>query len=228
MKHRIALLALALSVVSLPGFGQGLVSSEPYSDNPMNGVGVAHNAYSGCMADNRGAGGAPVEVLAYHCGVQHDGKPEEFVRTYGELAKKTRTDTRLSIAENLRGHRASFGEEQFSYFEDMDQILAEARSAEEADAGLKALEAQAVKNLGRKDNDLAVLGAISTARHSLELWTKDRPLEPSASGRAFPWIAVVVADLTGYVNGVKACGGIKLCGYINAAIQSVSTAFGWD
>lgn len=226
MKHRIALLALGLSLVSLPGFSQGLVSSEPYSDNPMNGVGVAHNAYSGCMAANRDAGGSPVEVLAYRCGAPNDGKPEEFVRTYSELAKKTRTDTRLTIAENLRGHRASFGEEQFSYFEDMDRILAEARSPEEADGGLKALEAQAVKNLGRKENDLAVLGAISTARHSLELWTKDHPLEPETSGRAVPWLGVVIADLTGYVNGVKACG--KLCGWINAAVQSVSTALGWD
>ncbi len=225
MNHRIALLALGLCLVSLPGFGQGLVSSEPYSDNPMHGVGVAHNAYAGCIAANRDAGGSYAQLLAYRCGAPTDGKPEEFVRTYDELAKKTQSDPRLSMAENLRGHRASFGEEQFSYFEDVDRILAEARSADEADEGLKRLEAQAVKDLGRKENDLAVLGAISTARHSLELWSKDYPLEPNASGRAFPWLQVVIADATGYVNGVKACGGIKLCGFINAAIQSVSAAF---
>ncbi|WP_363800086.1 hypothetical protein ABU614_08650 [Lysobacter firmicutimachus] len=225
MHYRTALLAIGLSLASLPAFSQSFVSSERYSDNPMNGVGVAHNAYTGCMAANYTGGGvsAHVENLVKRCGTPTAGDDAGFIRKHIELANATRGDTRLSMAENLRAYRSSFTVEQFAYFEDVDRILAEAANPEEADRGLKVLEDQAIKYLGRSDDDLAVLGAISTARHSTELWTQQNPIAASAQGKIPGWLQVAIADATGFVSGVKACG--KLCGWVNAAIQSISTAF---
>ncbi len=228
MNYRSSLLAIGFSLISLPALAQDFVSAEKYSDNPMNGVGVAHNAYAGCMAANYSPTGkpTPVEVVVYTCGMPTDGDPEEFIRKHTEMANATRPDPKLSLAEGLKPYREQYNEQQFAYFEYMDRVLTNAKSPEEADKGLKDIEAQAIKALGRTDGDLAVLGVISTGRHSIELWSKDRPLGDGAARRGIPWETigqVVVADMNGYASGAGACG--KLCGYVNAAVQSVIAAF---
>jgi hypothetical protein len=228
MNYRSSLLAIGLSLVSLPAFCQSFVSSEKYSDNPMDGVGVAHNAYAGCMAANYSPTGkpTPIEVVVYTCGMPTDGSPEAFIAKHTDLANNTRPDPKLSFAGNMKPYRDYYNDQQFAYFEYVDRALATSTNAEEADGRLKEIEAQAIKDLGRTDGDLAVLGVISTGRHSLELWTKDRPLGAGTASRGIPWEAiaeVVGADMSGYAGGVKACG--KVCGYVNAAVQSDVAAF---
>jgi len=228
MNYRIPLLAFGFSLISLPAFCQNLVSSEKYSENPMDGVGVAHNAYAGCMAANYASTGkpTPVEVLVYNCGIPTGGAPEEFIRKFTDMADSTRPDPKLSLADNMKPYRDFYNEQQFAYFGYIDKVLTGSTDAQSADRGLKALEDQAIKELGRSDGDLAVLGAISTGRHSLELWTQDRPLGNANARLGIPWEAigaVVSADIGGFASGTKACG--KVCGYINAAVQSVVAAF---
>lgn len=221
MNYRAAFLAIGLALASLPAFSQGFVSSENYSDNPMDRVGVAHNAYTRCLAVNYTGGGvaAHVENLVKRCGMPTDGDPAEFIKKHTEIAIATRTDPSLSLVESLRPYRDSFSEEQFSYFEDTDQILAAAATPEEADLGLKLLEAQAVKSLGRSDKDLAVLGAISTARYSLELWTQDNPIIGTTQNRIPGWLQVVVADVTGFISGGGLATPVKAI--LNAIAQSI-------
>lgn len=227
MKMQSVAVAIGLSLVSLPGFCQGLVSSEKYSDNPMNGVGVAHNAYAGCIAtvyDPKGKT-TPIELLVYRCGFPTQGAPEAFITKYGQLVDQSAGDPKLSLVANLKPYRASFSEEQFSYFEDIDQILGTAKDPEDADRLLKTLEQQAAKALGRADSDLTVLGAISTTRHSLELWSQDQVATASSTQRGFPWqliVEVVVADVSGYASGSQACG--KICGIAVGIVKSISAA----
>jgi hypothetical protein len=228
MNHRSLLLSLGLSLVTLPAFSQSFVSAEKYSENPMDGVGVAHNAYAGCMAANYDQSGkpTPVEVVVYRCGIPTQGAPEEFIRKHTDMANSTRPDPKLSFVENMKRYREDYNAQQFAYFDYINKVLIGSTSPEEADRGLKALEDQAIKELGRTDGDLAVLGVISTGRHSIELWTKDHPLDETATRRGIPWETigqVVGADMSGYAGGVKACG--KVCGYVNAAVQSVIAAF---
>ncbi|BDU19681.1 hypothetical protein [Dyella sp. GSA-30] len=228
MNHRSLLLSLGLSLVTLPAFSQSLVSSEKYSDNPMDGVGVAHNAYAGCMAANYDQTGktTPIEVVVYRCGIPTQGDPEAFIRKYTDMANNTRPDPKLSFVENMNRYRENYNAQQFSYFERIDKVLVGSTSPEEADRGLKALEDQAIKELGRTDGDLAVLGVISTGRHSIELWTKDHPVGEAATQRGIPWALIgqiAGADMSGYASGANICG--KVCGYVNAAVQSVVAVF---
>ncbi|WP_363800084.1 hypothetical protein ABU614_08645 [Lysobacter firmicutimachus] len=222
MKLLATSLSIALSLASLPGACQSFPSSENYSYNPMHGVGVAHNAYAGCLIVNYAGGGelALADSLVRKCGARKDEDAEEFVREYAQIAGSLRPDPRLTLADNLRSLHSRFDPAQFAYFEDIDRVFAGAVDPEAASRELKALEAKAIGQLGRSDGDLEVLAAIATARYSLELWSRQRPLVTTA-GRSFPW-EVVAADVAGLLLGNAACG--RECGVLVSTVFSAVAA----
>lgn len=223
MKPASLLLACALALTATPGVCHDYVTAERYSANPAHGAGVAHNVYTGCASAQYAAGRshAPIEVLIRQCGYPVDAPADEAVRAYTGLFEGMRADLERPLAELLRPYRESYSDEQFSYFEDIDQIFATAASAEAADALLKTLEAQAIRDLGRSDGDLTVLGTISTARHSAALWAQQSPAG-ATTARVDP-IAVINADYRGYVRGKAQCG--TKCAVLLSSASSIAAAF---
>lgn len=224
MRYRLAAISVALSLISWSSFAQTFVSDEAYSDNPMHGVGVAHNAYAGCAALHYqpGQGGSPIEALVRQCGYPTGGSEEDFIRRQNALLSSSLDAGDAPLAEGLRAYRAAFSDEQFAYFEDIDSIFASTTDAATADRLLKTLETQAIRGLGRSDQDLTVLGAISTARHSLELWTRNGDARGATTQRA-RWPKIFVADVRGFVIGTNTC--TIICGVINGAAHSIVKAF---
>ncbi|QWF16494.1 hypothetical protein [Lysobacter capsici] len=189
------------------------------SNNPMDGVGVAHNSYAGCVvAQDPRSQRNPVEVMINECGYQTQRPRDEAIAYYTAFVEQAHTDRALSLTANLAPYRKHFSAAQYAYFENAERILATSRDAAEASRKLVDLENAAVNHLARGDTDRAVLGGLSTLRHSLELWGN------SSVVTAGP-IEVAAADAAGFVVGFMMATENKLeAAVANAVAQSVAAA----
>ncbi|MFK3650388.1 hypothetical protein ACI2IY_18425 [Lysobacter enzymogenes] len=178
---------IALALALAAGF-----SSSAWAANPMDKVGIEHNAYLSCLMADEGKM-PTLQRLIDRCGYRPDSKPDEFVRTYQPFMPK---DTTSTYAERLAPYRAQFSAAEYAFVERIDQVLSpQAQSPEEIDEGLAKLEAQALAQLGDKSTGArAILGSLSVARHSLAYWTpyySER--EPGDVAARWPkWIKVVI------------------------------------
>lgn len=180
--HRIAL-ALALAA----GFG-----SPAWAANPMDQVGIEHNAYLGCLMADEGKMPS-LQRLVERCGYRPDGSVDDFIKTYQPFMP---TSTSASYRERLAPYRGQFTSAEYAFVDRIDAALSPtAQSPEAIDEQLAKLEAEALAQLGDKSTGArAILGSLSTARHSLAFWTpyySDR--EPDEVAARWPkWIRVVV------------------------------------
>lgn len=213
MKYLAPFATVALALACTSAFAQ------TPSNNPMDGVGVAHNSYAGCVVaqDPRGQRN-PVEVMIDECGYQTQRPRDEAVAYYTAFVEQAHTDRALSLTANLAAQRKHFSAAQYAYFENAERILATSRDAADAGRKLVDLENTAVTRLGRSDTDQAVLGGLSTLRHSLELWGN------SSVVTAGP-IEVAAADAAGFVVGFMMATENRLeAAVANAVAQSVAAA----
>ncbi|BAV96010.1 hypothetical protein [Lysobacter enzymogenes] len=180
--HRIAL-ALALAA----GF-----ASPAWAANPMDKVGIEHNAYLGCLMADEGKM-PTLKRLVDRCGYRPEGSVDDFIRTYEPFMPK---DTTSTYRERLAPYRAQFTAAEYAFVDRIDAALSpQAQSPEEIDKALAELETQALAQLGDKSTGArAILGSLSTARHSLEYWTPYYSArEPGNAAARWPkWLKVVV------------------------------------
>lgn len=194
-------------------------SAQTASNNPMDGVGVAHNSYAGCVvAQDPRSQRSPVEVMINECGYPTVRPRAEAIAYYTAFVEQAHTDRALSLTANLAPYRKHFSAAQYAYFENAERILATSRDADEADRKLVDLENAAVAQLGRSDTDKVVLGGLSTLRRSLQLWGH------SSVVTAGP-IEIAAADAAGFVVGFLLATENKLeAAVANAVEQSVKAA----
>ncbi|MGH8081402.1 MAG: hypothetical protein ACREP7_12585 [Lysobacter sp.] len=229
MKHAACLLAVALASCCLPALAEPAQSPWGPSNNPMNGAGVAHNAYLGCLlARNPNGERSMLEVLVYDCGLPVDGARDEYVAQYKDYFDQEHTHKDKSLAEDLDPYRSRYSPVQFSYFEAIDRIFATAANLDEVGSKLAALENQAVASLARSETDLSVLGAVSVSRASLQLCkTRFKPGEHLSSAGQAQYeqaMAVVGADVKGYTLGYAQGGGAPGASLGNAMQMSATAS----
>ncbi|MBN7137641.1 hypothetical protein A7A76_23360 [Lysobacter enzymogenes] len=186
-KHRLvasATLALALAAA-------GFSSSAAAAGNPLDNVGVEHNAYLGClMAD---ASQPPsLQLLVTRCGYRPQGSLDDFIQTFQPYMP---TNPNLSYSQRIEPYRGQFSAAEYAFVKRIEAALSpQAQSPEEIDRALAALEAQALAQLGDKSPGArGILASLSTARHSLQFWTPyyiDR-LEDSHA-KLPKWLRVVI------------------------------------
>jgi hypothetical protein len=139
--------------------------------NPLDSVGVEHNVYLGClMRDGGDPKVSPLQRLVEKCGFDPGTSTEEFVATYSPLVE---LDPYLTVAERLMPYKEAYTPYQFSYFTRIDQVIASAQNAAEADAMFAKLENEAIARLTtRTTAERSIFAALSIARHSLQYWTQ--------------------------------------------------------
>lgn len=149
----------------------GAASFEAHAaENPQQRVGIEHNLYLDCLMRN---GGGSIEAslrgLVKDCGFDPGMPVEEFVGLYAPLLGG---DPLLGVAARMKPYRSFYTEEQFAFFDRIDQALASSTTPAEADRALATLEQEAIARFaGRDDAEASLLALLSTARHSLAFWT---------------------------------------------------------
>lgn len=140
------------------------------ADNPQERVGIEHNIYLDCLMRN--GGGTTKEslrMLVERCKFDPGIPVDEFVEIYAGLLVD---DLSLNVAERMKPYRSLYTEEQFAFFDRIDQALASSATPAEADRALADLEQEAIASFpGRDDAEASLLALLSTARHSLAFWT---------------------------------------------------------
>ncbi|QQP94426.1 hypothetical protein [Lysobacter enzymogenes] len=183
--HRIGV-STAFALVAGLGF-----SGSALAGNPLDNVGVEHNAYLGClMAD--GSQPPSLELLVTRCGYRPQGTVADFVRTYQPYMP---TNPNLSYSQRIAPYASQFTPAEYAFVKRIEAALSpQAQSPEEIDRALAALETQALAQLGDKSPGArGILASLSTARHSLQFWTPyyiDR-LEDSHA-KLPKWLRVVI------------------------------------
>ncbi|QWF16936.1 hypothetical protein [Lysobacter capsici] len=171
MKYTACFFAAALAAVTLAAPAAEPQSPWGPSNNPMNGAGVAHNAYLGCMLARDPTGQrSPLEVLVYDCGMPVEGARDAYVAQNKDFFNQSHFNADKSLSENLDPYRSRYSAAQFSYIQGIDQIFATAASLSEVESKLAALEDHAVASLARGPADLQILGGVSVTRASLQQW----------------------------------------------------------
>ncbi|MGH8080755.1 MAG: hypothetical protein ACREP7_09275 [Lysobacter sp.] len=200
-----------------------------FAGNPMERVGVEHNAYLGCLVaqgDNGARKGSSLEDVVDLCGYKPEGSREEFI---GKYASYMPTDRDLRFGERVAPYRKRFDSREAAFLDRIDRALSsDAQSAAEIDAELTKIENEAIAQLdAKRPGSQAVLAGLSTARHSLEFWNKRYDVEAPAgqvqTAKRKWWqvvlqiITVVGADV-GCAVGVSAIpGGAAAAGPAAAA-----------
>ncbi|SDW05898.1 hypothetical protein [Lysobacter enzymogenes] len=186
-KHRLGLSATLVLALAAAGFS----SSAAAAGNPLDNVGVEHNAYLGClMAD---ASQPPsLQLLVSRCGYRPQGSVEDFIKTFQPYMP---TSASLSYSQRIEPYRSQFTAGEYAFVKRIEAALSpQAQSPEEIDRALAALEAQALAQLGDKSQGArGILASLSVARHSLQFWTPyyiDR-LEDSHA-KLPKWLRVVI------------------------------------
>ena len=209
-RARIAALTLATLVPTAsawtPAFACG---------NPLESVGIEHNVYLGClMRDGGDTSVSQLQRVVEECGFDPGTSTEEFVDRYSPLVE---VDPYLTVTERMRPYRASYTSYQFSYFTRLDQVIAGAQSTAEADAAFAQLETEAIENLSTSTAaEQSIFAALSTARHSLQYWSKAtatpvlavKPKAERKLGKFWKVLIVVGADLAGAAGGTLIGGPI--------------------
>lgn len=206
----------------------GAASSESHAaDNPQQRVGIEHNLYLDCLMRK---GGGSIEVslrgLVDDCGFDPGMPVDEFVGLYAPLLGG---DPLLGVAARMKPYRSFYTEEQFAFFDGIDQALALSATPAEADRALAKLEQDAMARFsGRDDAEASLLALLSTARHSLAFWTAPGapPLEARSGGvqaQKLKWwqkvLIVLGADAAGAGIGFLV-GGPVGAGAIGAGASS--------
>lgn len=191
--------------------------------NPLDSVGVEHNIYLGCLMRNGGDPNvSPLQRLVEECGFEPGTSTEEFVATYSPLVD---ADPYQTVADRMSPYRDEYTAYQFSYFTRIDQVIAKAQSAAEADAMFAQLETEAIARLStRTAAEQSIFAALSVARHSLQYWSQAAGIAGVAKQTAKPggklgqklgklgkiWkvLIVVGADLVGAAGGTLIGGPV--------------------
>lgn len=160
---------LTWSILSV-AFACGASFESRAADNPQNHVGIEHNLYLECLMRNGGgATKVALRALVERCKFDPGMPVDEFVELYGGLLDG---DPLLKVAERMQPYRSLYTEEQFAFFDRIDQALALTATPAEADRALAGLEQEAIARFpGRDDAEASLLALLSTARHSLAFWT---------------------------------------------------------
>lgn len=209
-RTRIAALTLATLVPTVsawtPAFACG---------NPLESVGIEHNVYLGClMRDGGDTSVSQLQRVVEECGFDPGTSTEEFVDRYSPLVE---VDPYLTVAQRMRPYQDSYTSYQFSYFTRIDQVIAAARSAAEADAEFARLETEAIERLSTSTAaEQSIFAALSTARHSLQYWVKatgttelaQKARSEQKLGKFWKVLIVVGADLAGAAGGTLIGGPI--------------------
>jgi hypothetical protein len=197
LKKTLSLLLLTAAMASAP-----LLSAQD-ATNPMDEVGANHNRALDClMRDDGPADATAFERVVKVCGYDPGVSVDEFVERNKPLLD---LDYDLTIAKHMEAFRDSYTDEEFAYFGRIDAALESSEDAKKVDASLAALEQEAVAKLDAKSpSSQSVLGAISTARHSLAYWQPIYAIEPAPVGVAWwPWrwrlYWAIRADIIGYL-----------------------------
>jgi hypothetical protein len=195
-------------------FISGVASAENPSINPAGSVGETHNVYLECLSKvaPEGTRDEMLQAVVKDCGYEPGVSFEEFVKQADALLPREYTD---SLTEMVGPHRARYSDKQFAYMLQAERIL-QTQSPEEAAGSLAKLEEDAVRNLGREQSDLEVLGGLSTARHSTYYWTVLHPDQVPARAR---WWPIVLADVVGTLVGGPVVGSVA------SAVAAVLTRF---
>jgi len=224
------LLILALACVATPAFAQQ--DSVP-EENPMEEMGVLHNAYLGClMKQDPEMQLNSLRVLVERCGLSVKGDPEAFIEEAGRLLPP---DPLASWDDKLAPYHGLFNEQQQSFLDQLEAILSRTdATALQIAKSLSGLGIRASDELGREQADLAVLAAISVASHSLQFWTSEEHDTAGLRGveaRRRPWwkvLFVVTGDAAGALIGTAVAPGPGTVGIAAAASQGVGTAIAHD
>lgn len=197
MKLKKTLSLCLLSIV----MGTAPLSSVQAGDNPMDEVGANHNLAVDClMRDGGPADASAFERVVKVCGYDPGEPVDAFVERNKPLLE---LDYQQPIAKHMDAFRDSYTSEEFAYFEKLDTVLETSEDAKQGEEKLAALEAEAVAKLDpRSESAKSVLGALSTARHSLAYW-QTHEKDVGAAGIWTPWrwrlFWVVRADIIGYL-----------------------------
>lgn len=212
---------IALALALAAGF-----SSSAWAANPMDRVGVEHNAYLSCLMADEGKIPS-LQRLIDRCGYRPESKPEEFVRAYEPFMPK---DAKSTYAERVAPYRANFSEAEYAFVERIDAALStQAKSPEELDKALDKLEAQALAQLGDKSTGArAILASLSTARHSLAFWTPYYSERESGEVAArWPrWLKVVVRVVASVAADAATAAAVASIGAAPAAGPAAGVASG--
>ncbi|MBW8807340.1 hypothetical protein [Lysobacter capsici] len=143
-----------------------IMGSQAYAQNPADASGLATATYLSCLLDHKATTPrAAARALVEQCGYKPDQPVDEFVdQAVAQIPK----DPLAPITQQLAPLRDLYSDEQYAYFEQLDEILAGSASFDEMSNRLAGLEQQALTELGRSDRDLNVLGSISAARYTFE------------------------------------------------------------
>jgi hypothetical protein len=194
LKKTLCLWLLAASMGTSP-----LLSAQD-RENPVDDVGANHNQALDClMKDGGPADASAFERLVTVCGYDPGEPVDAFVERNKPLLE---LDYQLPIAKHMDAFRDNYTAEEFDYFRKLDVVLETSEDAKQGKIALAALEQEALSKLDLKSSSArSVLGALSTARHSLAYW-ETREGDVGAAGIWTPWrwrlFWVVRADIIGW------------------------------
>jgi hypothetical protein len=191
---------LKIAVLSMFVWG----SSAHAAENPLDYVGIQHNAYLACVMDQDVLPGtSPLRTLVERCGFDAGMSADELVRKYDFMVA---AHVGVGVTEGAVPYRDHFSDYEFSFVTRMDAILSLDADQATTDSLLAALEDEAVSRLNpRTRSGQALLASISTARHSVNYWAEHS--EGGDVEQRFPW-NIVGADLLGALGGTLIGGPI--------------------
>lgn len=174
------------------------------AENPLEHVGVQHNAYLACvMEQDTAQGTSPLRTLVERCGFDAGMSADELVHKYDFMVG---AHVGVGVTEGAAPYRDYFIDYEFSFVTRMDAILSLAADKATTDSLLAALEDEAVSRLNdRTRSGQSLLASISTARHSVSYWA-EHPEGDDVQQR-FPW-DIVGADLLGALGGTLIGGPV--------------------
>lgn len=194
-KNRIAK-CLLLSVLALPAMFPVHASA---AENPMDHIGAQHNMYLSCLLETGDSAADSLKRLVEKCGYDAGMPLDDFIKAYQPVLE---ISPLVTITEKMSPQRGSFTAYEFSFFERMDAVVAQAKDMAHAEALFAELEAEAIAKLDAKTTSGAtVLGSLSVASHSIRFWSKydvDSAGNVALRMRWWKWLIVVAVDLAGY------------------------------
>lgn len=187
---------LLLSALAIPAMFPAYASA---AENPMDHVGAQHNMYLSCLLETGDSAADSLKRLVEKCGYDAGMPLEDFIKAYQPVLD---ISPLVTITEKMSPLRGSFTAYEFSFFERMDAVVAQAKDMAHAEALFAELEAEAIAKLDPKTTSGAtVLGSLSVASHSVRFWSK-YDVEPAGNValrmRWWKWLIVAAADVAGY------------------------------
>ena len=195
----------------------GLARPAQAAENPMEQVGVQHNAMLSCLYKVDPSGSSdPFQLMVDVCGLRVDMTGAEFSEEYSQ---RLPSDPLAPMDEQLKPYREEFSEEQYKYIEEMERVLTTQEPAAAAKS-LASLESRAAGSLGSEKGDLAVLSGLSTAKYSLRFWLNGSDPVPAKKAK---WWQVVLGDVVGAVVGSLVGGPAGAAGLGAACSEAVAS-----